>query len=235
MCAQGHEPCLVLQTSPGHLQAWVHVSSTPLPPDLATAVGKHLALTDGGDRVSTDWRHLGRLAGFTNQKPQRRTRDGCAPWVKVVSTHPGLARHADELLQSAAASVSESAQPTHLGLCPDDVPCFQLGAASAITVAHATAIYQTWMLRWQIAERFASPDWSIVDLWIARALLAQGPPDQVQIIIRLGSPLPHPSRRLPAPHFGTRSIPADTLPRISGSSSTIRSRRFPRDSPCDSC
>ena len=190
MCAQGHEPCVVLQTSPGHLQAWVHVSSTPLPPAIATAIGKHLALTYGGDRASTDWRHLGRLAGFTNQKPQRRTRDGYAPWVQVVDTHPGLARHASELLQSAAASVSESAQPTHhLGLCPDGVLCSQLGAASAITVAQATAIYQTWMHRWQITERFASPDWSIVDLWIARALLAQGwPPDQVQIIVRLGSP-----------------------------------------------
>lgn len=189
MCAQGHEPCVVLQTSPGHLQAWVHVSSTPLPPDIATAIGKHLALTYGGDRASTDWRHLGRLAGFTNQKPQRRTRDGYAPWVKVVDTRPGLARHASELLQSAAASLSESAQPTHLGLCPDGVPCSQPGAASAITVAQATAIYQTWVHRWQIAERFAPPDWSIVDLWMARALLAQGlPPDQVQIILRLGSP-----------------------------------------------
>jgi hypothetical protein len=28
MRANGHEPCLVLQTSPGHLQAWVHVSTT---------------------------------------------------------------------------------------------------------------------------------------------------------------------------------------------------------------
>jgi DNA primase RepB-like protein len=187
MCADGHEPCVVLQTSPGHLQAWVHVSSTPLPPDIATAIGKHLALTYGGDRASTDWRHLGRLAGLTNQKPQRRSRDGCAPWVKVVYTHPGLARQANELLQSAAASVSESAQSTHLD--PDRVPCSQPGAASAITGAQATAIYQTWMRRWQIAERFAPPDWSIVDLWIARTLLAQGwPPDQVQIIIRLGSP-----------------------------------------------
>ena len=48
MGAQGHEPCVVLQTSPGHgtcvphLQAWVHVSSTPLPPDIATAIAKHL-------------------------------------------------------------------------------------------------------------------------------------------------------------------------------------------------
>lgn len=189
MRAHGHEPCLVLQTSPGHLQAWVRVSSTPLPPDIATAIGKRLALTYDGDRASTDWRHLGRLAGFTNQKPQRRTRDGYAPWVKVVYTHPGLARHASELLQAAAASVSQSTHPTHLGLCPGRLPCSQPGAASAITVAQATAIYQTWMHRWQIAERFAPPDWSIVDLWIARALLAQGwPPDQVQTILRLGSP-----------------------------------------------
>lgn len=189
MCAQGHEPCVVLQTSPSHLQAWVHVSSTLLPPDLATAVGKLLARIYGGDRASTDWRHLGRLAGFTNQKPQRRTRNGCAPWVKVVYTHPGLARHADELLQSGAALVSEFAQSTHLGLCPEGGPCSQSDAASAMTAAQATAIYQTWMRRWRIAQRFAPPDWSIVDLWVARALLAQGwPPDQVQLILRLGSP-----------------------------------------------
>lgn len=189
MRAQGHEPCVVLQTSPGHLQAWVQVSSTPLPPDIATAIGRHLALTYDGDRASTDWRHLGRLAGFTNQKPQRRTCDGYTPWVKVVYAHPGLARQARELLHSAAAAVSESTQPTLLGLCPDRVPASQPGAVSAITVAQATAIYQTWMHRWQIAERFAPPDWSIVDLWIARALLAQGwPPQQVQNIVRLASP-----------------------------------------------
>ena len=29
MSAHGHEPCVVLQTSPGRLQAWVQVSSTP--------------------------------------------------------------------------------------------------------------------------------------------------------------------------------------------------------------
>jgi len=40
-------------------------------------------------------------------------------------------------------------------------------------------MYQTWVQRWRIAERFVPPDWSIVDLWVARALLAQGlSPDQ---------------------------------------------------------
>ena len=73
MRTNGHDPCVVVQTSSGHLQAWIHLSSAPLEPALATAAGRHLALLYGGDRASTDWRHLGRLAGFTNQKPDRRT------------------------------------------------------------------------------------------------------------------------------------------------------------------
>src|SRR5215472_16720191 len=79
MRADGLAPCAVLQTSPGHLQVWLHVSTTPLQPALASAIGKQLAQRYGGDLASTDWRHLGRLAGFTNQKPQRRNWCGHAP------------------------------------------------------------------------------------------------------------------------------------------------------------
>jgi hypothetical protein len=79
MRASGHEPCVVLQSSPGHLQAWIRVSTIPLEPALATAVSKQLARTYGGDLASTDGCHLGRLAGFTNQKLQRRTATGYAP------------------------------------------------------------------------------------------------------------------------------------------------------------
>jgi len=103
MRANGHEPCVVVQTSPGHWQAWVHVSSTPLEPALATEVGRHLAHLYGGDRASTDWRHLGRLAGFTNQKPHRRQANGYPPWVKIVHTAAGLASQAEGLLQIAGA------------------------------------------------------------------------------------------------------------------------------------
>jgi hypothetical protein len=187
MAAQGHEPCVVLQTSPGHLQAWVHVSSTPLPPDIATAIGKHLARTYGGDRASTDWRHLGRLAGFTNQKPQRRTRDGYPPWVKVVCTRPGLTRCAADLLRSA--EVTQSLPSTYAGAGHDCTPYPQMPQSTLIPATRAAAIYRTWMQRWHIAERFVTPDWSIVDLWVARALLAQAmSPDQVQTVLRLGSP-----------------------------------------------
>lgn len=66
MRANGHDPCVVVQTSPGHRQAWIRLRASPLEPVVATAAGRHLAHLYGGDGGSTDWRHLGRLAGFTN-------------------------------------------------------------------------------------------------------------------------------------------------------------------------
>jgi hypothetical protein len=106
MRAHGHEPCVVLQTSPAHLQAWVRLSSSPLEPSLASAAGKLLAAAYGGDPASTDWRHLGRLSGFTNQKPARRTSDGHAPWVKLVSAQAVLAPQAEPLCNRPAPSLA---------------------------------------------------------------------------------------------------------------------------------
>ena len=105
MRANGHEPCVVLQTSPGHLQAWVHVNPTPLDPKVASEIGKQLARSYRGDLASTDWRHLGRLAGFTNQKPTRRQASGYAPWVKLLHAQLGLATHGASLLQAAELSL----------------------------------------------------------------------------------------------------------------------------------
>ena len=189
MQAHGHEPCVVLQTSPGHLQAWVHVSATPLQPAVATAIGRQLARAYGGDGASTDWRHLGRLAGFTNQKPARRTSGGAAPWVKVVYSRAGLARRADSLLRAAAGQTAPPAHGTLPGVLFDGSAAMHGSGPVAIPAEQASQIYQTWMRRWHIPRRFPQPDWSIVDLWVARALLAQGaPPAQVQAILRLGSP-----------------------------------------------
>ena len=111
MRARGHDPCVVLQTSPGRLQAWIRLSIAPLEPAVATAASQLLASAYGGDPASTDWRHLGRLAGFTNQKPARRTHAGYAPWVKVIETTPGLAPQAQALLRSARAWASSRQFP----------------------------------------------------------------------------------------------------------------------------
>ena len=193
MRANGHDPCVVLQTSPGHLQAWIHLSTSPLEPTVATAAGQQLARAYGGDMGSTDWRHLGRLAGFTNQKPQRRTFGGYAPWVKVVHARAGLARGADGLLQSATPA---PAWPPTDRFRRSDLAAPDAPSTPRMNAAKASETYQAWMQRWHIAERFAQPDWSILDLWIARQLLSQGTPAaQVQDILRLGSPhFPPPPR-----------------------------------------
>ena len=229
MRAQGHDPCVVLQTSPGHLQAWIRLSASPLEPALATAAGRLLALAYGGDCASTDWRHLGRLAGFTNQKPARRTPGGYAPWVKVINSRLGLAPRAEELLQSADALVSsDRARDSDVNSTLQDA------APTRIAASVATEIYRSCMDRWRVRQRFPQPDWSIVDLWVARHLLSQGwARSQVQEVLRLASPhfprhhgdpqdylrrtvthavSPRPRRTVCADHARTSSLPHTASP-----------------------
>jgi len=178
MRAHGHHPCVVVQSSPGHLQAWVQLSRCPLEPSAASAAGRQLARLYNGDVASSDWCHLGRLAGFTNQKPARCTPGGYAPWVKIVSTRPGLAPGAGALLDALAVS------------SPTPVPLDGLSApAPALNAAGAAHIYSQCVRQWRILERFPHPDWSIVDLWVARHLLSRGTPlHLIQDILRLASP-----------------------------------------------
>jgi hypothetical protein len=186
MCAQGHQPCVVVETSPGHLQAWVHVSTQPLPPALASAIGRELARAYHGDPASTDWRHVGRLAGFTNQKPSRRLPSGLAPWVKLRHATPGLARHSQSLRQCAWRSLpcflAPPTQPLQDAARPGLIP-------AAVAVPGADAVYQSWLHRLRIPQRFPHTDWSIADLWIAKELLLAGlPAAAVKTILQQGSP-----------------------------------------------
>lgn len=188
MCAHGHQPCAVVETSPGHLQAWVHVSPKPLPPAAASAIGRELARLYHGDPASTDWRHVGRLAGFTNQKPQRRLPSGLAPWVKLRYATPGLAGKSHGLLQSAWRLLPWfSARPRRpVSRQPATRPAPML---PDVAVPGAAALYQIWLLRLRIPQRFPHPDWSIADLWIAQQLLLSGlPAAEVKTILQQGSP-----------------------------------------------
>jgi RepB DNA-primase from phage plasmid len=82
MTDAGFQPALVVETSPQNFQVWLNHRRT-LDRNLSTWAAKELAKRFGGDLSSADWRHFGRLAGFTNQKPKRRLQTGLPPFVRL--------------------------------------------------------------------------------------------------------------------------------------------------------
>jgi hypothetical protein len=63
----GFNPALIVETSPDNYQAWLK-HPEQLNKEVSTAAARALAEKFGGDRGAADWRHFGRLAGFTNRK-----------------------------------------------------------------------------------------------------------------------------------------------------------------------
>ncbi len=85
----GLTPAVVAETSAGNYQAWVRVSDGPLLPEIATEAAREVAARYGGDPKSADWRQEGRLAGFTNQKPEHTRADGQQPDVRLTEARGG--------------------------------------------------------------------------------------------------------------------------------------------------
>jgi hypothetical protein len=189
MRADGQQPCVVLQTSPGHFQAWIQVSALCLEPAVATTIARQLAHTYGGDLASADWRHLGRLAGFTNQKPIRRQNHGYAPWVRLCHAQAGLATNGAVLVQAAERQIRCVCSAVTAAESRPGPLAGELVVPASCAPSAASDIYQAWLQRLRIPQRFPHPDWSIADKWIAKELLRQGTPvAAVADLLRGGSP-----------------------------------------------
>lgn len=104
MKAQGFAPAVVVETSPNNFQAWLNHGRV-LEPAGSTQAAKQLAARFGGDPSSADWRHFGRLAGFTNPKPERRLPSGARPFARLRSA-------SGRIYQKAAEFLAEIQQPT---------------------------------------------------------------------------------------------------------------------------
>lgn len=85
MKAEGFQPAAIVETSPGNFQAWLKHPAA-LPREVSTAVARELASLFHGDLGAADWRHFGRLAGFTNRKPKYAMEDGRFPFVRVINS-----------------------------------------------------------------------------------------------------------------------------------------------------
>jgi len=97
MKAEGFEPAAVVETSPHNFQVWLNHGEILLAAR-STAAAKELAERFGGDPSSADWRHFGRLAGFTNPKPERRLASGLRPFTRLRSAKGHVYSSAAEFL-----------------------------------------------------------------------------------------------------------------------------------------
>ncbi len=82
MIASGFTPAVVVETSPGNYQAWLQ-HGEKLDKATSTAAARVCAEKWGADMGSADWRHFGRLAGFTNRKPKYQQANGLYPFVRL--------------------------------------------------------------------------------------------------------------------------------------------------------
>ncbi len=112
MRAEGYTPAVVVETSPGNLQAWVRVSDMPLSTEEGTAVARDLAERYDGDLSSANWRHMGRLAGFTNRKEEHTQPDGRHPYATLRDAGGERAPEAAALLDQARERATQSRRGT---------------------------------------------------------------------------------------------------------------------------
>jgi hypothetical protein len=115
MKRKGFTPALVVETSPRNFQAWLQHGST-LDKALSTAVAKTLAKRFHGDQGSADWRHFGRLAGFTNRKEKHRQPEGYFPYVRLTDATGATYQQARDFVVQVQAALTkhiEAAQDLH--------------------------------------------------------------------------------------------------------------------------
>ncbi|WP_051669904.1 DNA-primase RepB domain-containing protein [Bryobacter aggregatus] len=113
MNAGGFTPSLVVETSPGNFQAWLN-NGQILERRLSTLAARTLAMRFGGDKGAADWRHFGRLAGFTNRKAKHQAKDGTFPFVRIIEAKPPhVYSNASAFLSDLHSQLANLEKPNH--------------------------------------------------------------------------------------------------------------------------
>jgi len=118
ICVEGFTPSLVVETSPGNFQAWLNHGKV-LPQRVSTLAARTLAAKFGGDKGAADWRHFGRLAGFTNRKAKYQSQDGAYPFVRIIDARPAhVYASAEEFVANVREAASSLENPTRSAASP---------------------------------------------------------------------------------------------------------------------
>ena len=101
----GFNPAVIVETSPGNCQVWLKHSER-LNKEVSTAAARALAEKFGGDRGAADWRHFGRLAGFTNRKLKYLDAStGLYPFVRLIEAGGVIYPDAEQFLADVKSGV----------------------------------------------------------------------------------------------------------------------------------
>jgi hypothetical protein len=107
MKARGFNPALLVETSPDNFQAWLK-HPEQLSKEVSTAAARALAEKFNGDRGAADWRHFGRLAGFTNRKAKYLDAStGLYPFVRLIEAEGRVYPEADRFLAVVKNDVAQ--------------------------------------------------------------------------------------------------------------------------------
>jgi hypothetical protein len=113
LVADGLTPACTVETSRANFQVWVKIAPVVLPA-LRTVIARRLARDYGGDPASVGAGHFGRLAGFTNCKPQRVDADGRRSFV-LCRTWDGAVAPAGVQMLAWAVRQQDSLSPAPAG------------------------------------------------------------------------------------------------------------------------
>jgi hypothetical protein len=102
--SSGYAPTAIVETSPGNFQAWLK-HPHQLPRELSTLAARKLAEEFGGDRGAADWRHFGRLAGFTNRKQKYMNDGGLFPFVRMIEASGTCYPEGDRFVMALSAQL----------------------------------------------------------------------------------------------------------------------------------
>ncbi len=192
----GFHPAIVTETSPGNLQAWLKLSREVVDPNIRKVVAQDVAQDFGGDPNSADAQHYGRLAGFTNQKPDRLLETGLHPYVLLREWSGQVMTHAQELLDQATRFLDHQAARQE-----------QEQRLAAIDAWQSPRGWPSWGHRKPVDEyhrqaqalqaRYPHPDWSKLDWMIAKAMAGSGQYTAREITQALVQGSPHIATRKP--------------------------------------
>ncbi|HEX4167496.1 MAG TPA: RepB family DNA primase [Bryobacteraceae bacterium] len=106
MAAAGFNPAVLVETSTGNFQAWLKHPKM-LSKEISTAAARTLADQFGGDKGAADWRHFGRLAGFTNRKLKYQSVEGLFPFVRLIAASGSGYPAADRFLAQVESKLEQ--------------------------------------------------------------------------------------------------------------------------------